>query len=30
MIDIEYKENKDRNNWIDGNYLNATIWIVRR
>ena len=25
MIDVKYNEVKDRNSWIDGNYLNATI-----
>lgn len=28
MIDIKYKETKDRNSWIDGNYLNATICVT--
>ena len=28
MIDIKYNEIKDRNSWIDGNYLNATICVT--
>ena len=28
MIDIKYNEFKDRNGWIDGNYLNATICVT--
>ena len=28
MIDVKYNEVKDRNSWIDGNYLNATICVT--
>lgn len=28
MIDVKYNEIKDRNSWIDGNYLNATICVT--